>query len=65
MMVSDSIEEMHIHSITPFGEKTLRFVRVADNNVLLIVESDIVALLTLFEQQRLSHWLGRRVQESL
>lgn len=63
-MVSDSIEEMHIYSVTPFGANTLRFIRVADNNVLLVLEADIVALLTLEEQKRLSHWLMRRVQET-
>lgn len=65
MMISDSIEEMHYVSNTPFGEHTLRFIRVADNNVLLIVDGKINALFTVDEQLRLQQWLGRRVSEDL
>lgn len=65
MVISDSIEEFHSVANTPFGEHILRYIRVADNNVLLIVDGKITALFTVDEQQRFMGWLARRVQENI
>lgn len=62
MIVNSDIAEIKIHHPLPGGvdHPPMRYIRTADNTVILMAGFDVIGVLTEEDQGHLAAWLSRR-----